>query len=165
MRHALALLCVLAIPGTAMADTGNTRTLSGTAAATAVAPLTLVHWTGTQLNFGRFAVGSAGTVTVNAASGAASATGGAAFVTGSAPAMDYFIATGDPNRLISITTGSGTVNSGIRSMTFTTTPMLAAGYLPSTGSGYFTVGGTLNVGANQAAGSYTGSYVVSVAYN
>jgi len=27
------------------------------------------------------------------------------------------------------------------------------------------VGGTLNVGANQAAGSYTGSFSVTVAYN
>ncbi|MBU6267173.1 MAG: DUF4402 domain-containing protein [Sphingomonadales bacterium] len=152
------------MPGTAVAASGSSGAIPGSAAATAVVPLTLQHWFG-ALDFGRFAVGSAGTVKVDAATGAGSVTGGAAFVTGSTTGMDYFLAYGDPNRLISITTGSGTVTSGARSMTFTTTPMLAAGYLPSVGSGYFTVGGTLSVAAGQGAGSYLGSYPVTVAYN
>jgi len=164
MRHALAFLVAFALPATAMAASGQSSRTSGSAAATAVVPLTLQHWFG-ALDFGKFAAGSAGTVKVDPVSGAGSVTGGTAFVTGSTTGMDYFLATGDPSRRISIVTGSGTVTSGANAMTFTTTPMLSSGYLPSGGSGYFTVGGTLNVGAGQAAGSYSGSYTVTVAYN
>lgn len=36
--------------------------------------------------------------------------------------------------------------------------------LSGTGTGNFTVGGTLTVGANQTAGTYNGSFSVSVEY-
>ncbi|MDE2404543.1 MAG: DUF4402 domain-containing protein [Sphingomonadales bacterium] len=148
-----------------MAASGNSRAATGSAAATAVAPLTLAHWAGFQLSFGRFAVNGAGTVTVNATTGAGATSGGATFVTGSTTATDRFIASGDPGRSIGIVTGGGVVTAGTSSMSFTTTPMLASGLLPPNGSGYFTVGGTLAVSAGQPGGNYTGSYVVSVAYN
>lgn len=164
MRHALVFLVALAFPAAAMAASGESSSGTGSAAATAVVPLTLQHWFG-ALDFGKFAVGSAGTVAVNSLSGAGSVTGGAAFVTGSTTGADYFVVSGDPSRRISIVTGSGTVTSSTHSMTFTTAPMLTSGYLPAAGSGYFTVGGTLNVGAGQAPGSYSGSYSVTVAYN
>ena len=165
MRQPLALIAAFAaFPGAAYAGSGNVSTKSGSAAAQPIAPLTLVHTAGQVLNFGRFTVGTAGTVVVNQTSGAGSTTGGVAFATGSATAMDFFVASGDPNRLLGIVTGSGTVTSGTRTMTFTTTPMLNAGFLPSTGSGYFTVGGTLNVAASQAPGTYNGSYSVTVTY-
>jgi len=165
MRRLLAITAItLAFPGVAQAASGNSKAATGTAAAQPVTPLTLVHWAGNQLSFGKFAAGSAGTVTVSNTTGAGSVTGGVAFVTGSSTTMDYFIATGDPGRQIGIVTGGGTVTSGANSMTFTTLPMLASGFLPFTGSGYFTVGGTLNVNANQARGTYNGSFAVTVAY-
>lgn len=37
--------------------------------------------------------------------------------------------------------------------------------LDASGDGSFTVGATLNVGANQPAGTYTGSYEITVSYN
>lgn len=152
------------IPAPASADSGNNEVRTGTATAQAVRPLILTHASGYVISFGKFAVGSSGTVTVSAL-GAGTASGGVTFALGSSTSADRFIAQGDPNRLISITTSSGTVTAGSNSMSFTTTPSLPAGYIPLTGSGYFTVGGTLSVGAGQGAGSYSGSYAVTVAYN
>lgn len=163
-KFVLAAALVAFTSGTAFAASGNTSTATGTAAAQPIAPLTLVHWAGNQLRFGRFSTNGSGTVTVNGVSGAASTGGGTAFVSGSTTSMDFFIASGEPGRLLGIVTGSGTVSAGAATMSFTTTPMLPAGFLPATGSGYFTVGGTLSVNAGQAPGSYTGSYAVTVTY-
>jgi hypothetical protein len=165
MRLSAALIAGVALlPGSALAGTGSTKTVAGSAAAQAITPLTLVHWAGNQLRFGRIATSGSGTVTIDGVTGTATTAGGAAFVTGSTTSMDFFIASGDPNRLLGIVTGSGTVSAGVATMSFTTTPMLPAGYLPATGSGYFTVGGTLSVNAGQAPGTYTGSYSVTVTY-
>lgn len=165
MRKLVALIAVVACtPMECFAASGNVETINGTARAQAVTPLILVHTTGTSIRFGRFTVGSAGTVVVPN-TGAASVTGGVTFSVGSVTGLDRFVAFGDPNRLISITTSSGTVTSGGNSMSFTTVPMLPAGYIPAGGNGFFTVGGTLSVSAGQAPGSYTGSYVVTVTYS
>ncbi|MDF8334618.1 DUF4402 domain-containing protein [Novosphingobium cyanobacteriorum] len=159
-----AMALVLLTAGQAQAGSGDRSTRSGSATARVVAPLVLVHNNGFVLRFGRFTAASAGTVTVPN-TGAATTSGGVTFVTGSTTATDRFTAFGDPNRLIGITTGAGAVSAGSNAMTFTTVPMLPAGYIPFTGSGYFTVGGTLNVNAGQTPGSYTGSYTVNVTYN
>ena len=163
-RTFLLALLLSAIPGTAMAASGNASSATGRTSAQVVAPLTLAHNAGTQLSFGKFTVSAAGTVTVSATTGTGSATGGVAFATGSATSMDFLTATGDPNRLIGIVTGSGTITAGASSMSFTTRPNLNAGFLPAGGSGFFTVGGTLTVNANQPGGIYTGSYAVTVTY-
>lgn len=163
-RFAAVIAGLSLLPVPVLAASGNSKAASGTAAAQAITPLTLVHWAGRQLRFGRIATSGSGTVTVDAVSGAASTGGGAVFVNGSTTSMDYFIASGDPGRLLGIVTGSGTVSAGAATMSFTTTPMLPAGFLPVTGSGFFTVGGTLSVNAGQAPGNYTGSYSVTVAY-
>jgi len=165
MRLSAALIAGVALlPGSAIAGTGSTKTVTGSAAAQAITPLTLVHWARRELDFGRFATNGSGSVTVNAVTGAGSVAGGVSYVSGSTPNMDYFIASGDPGRLLGIVTGSGTISAGAATMSFTTTPMLAAGFLPLTGSGYFTVGGILTVNAGQAPGQYTGSYSVTVTY-
>lgn len=152
------------VPGTALASSANSFTRTGTVTAQAVQPVVLTHWAGYTLRFGRFTVGTAGTVTV-APSGSGSTGGGAAFVAGSTTSADRLIVSGESNRQVSITTGPGTVTAGANAMTFTTTPSVASGYIPWTGSGYFTVGGTLSVSAGQAPGTYTGSFPVTVAYN
>ena len=57
------------------------------------------------------------------------------------------------------------MTSGLNTMSFTTTPSAATGILTAvTGTGAFTVGGTLTVPSAQATGSYTGSYVATVLY-
>ncbi|MCY1669504.1 DUF4402 domain-containing protein [Novosphingobium sp. SL115] len=151
--------------GTAQAQSGNNEVRTGTVNAQVIRPLVLSHWNGYTLRFGRFTVGStAGTVTISS-SGSASTGGGVTFVLGSSTAADRMIVTGDANRMITITTGTGTVSNGAASMTFSTTPSLPAGYIPVFGSGYFTVGGTLVVASGQAPGTYSGTYPVTVAYN
>jgi hypothetical protein len=165
MQKHIALAAALTLlPATAFAGTGNSTTKKGNSTAQAIAPLTLVHNAGFSLNFGRFTVGSSGTVSVPN-TGGASTSGGVTFIGASTTALDRFTAFGDSNRLIAITTGNGTVTAGANVMSFTTTPMLPAGYIPAGGSGYFTVGGTLSVNAGQAPGSYAGSYTVNVNYN
>lgn len=157
------LAALLATPATA--DSGSNETRNGSANAQVVRPLVLSHWAGFALRFGRFNVGNtSGTVSVSS-SGSGSAAGGVAFVSGSSTSSDRMIVQGDPNRLVSITTGAGSVSNGSNAMTFTTSPALPAGYIPIAGTGFFTVGGTLNVAAGQMPGSYSGSYPVTVTYN
>jgi len=164
-RYVIACAAAVSLAAPALADSGNNETRTGTANARVVRPLVLSHWSGYALQFGRFTVGSTpGTVTVTT-SGSASVTGGVAFVTGSTTSPDRMIAQGEPNRLISITTGPGSVSNGSTSMTFSTVPLLPAGYIPLAGAGYFTVGGTLSVPSGQGPGNYSGSYPVTVSYN
>lgn len=165
MRALLALIAVVAcMPAECLAASGNASARNGTATAQAVTPLVLAHTAGRSISFGRFTVGSAGTVIVPVA-GAASTTGGVTFVAGSTTSQDRFAATGDRNRAISITSSSGILRSGTNSMAFTTFPMAPTSTIAGNGSRTITVGGTLSVTGGQAPGVYTGSYVVSVTYN
>jgi len=157
-------------PGVALAA-GPSATTVGAVTVTIVTPISLQHWAGYVLNFGKFTAGTGGTVTITAPptgnNGTATTTGGVAFVSGSTTSDDAFLVTGQPNTTINISTTGGTVTSGANSMSFTTTPMLASGQIVAAGNSataFFTVGGTLTVSGTQAAGSYTGSYNCTVAY-
>ena len=156
----------VAVP--AAAAPGDTDTAQGVANAEIVAPITLTHDTGAALNFGTVASGDAGTVIVTTA-GALDGASTADTLNGSTYSADAFTVSGDAGRSFSITTTGGTVADGGNSMSFTTTPSANSGTLSSpasgNGSASFTVGGTLSVGASQAAGSYTGSYDATVTYN
>jgi hypothetical protein len=155
-------------PGLAWAAppvTGSTTAnATGSATATVLSPIVVTHNAGAALAFGSFTAGSGGTVIVSPA-GARSATGGAALVLGSPGGADAFVVEGDPNRGFAVVTGAGTVSFGGASMAFTTLPSLTTGTLSAAGAGAFTVGGTLSVPATAAAGSYAGSYSVTVNYN
>ena len=142
----------------------STASATGSATATVLSPIVVMHTPGAALAFGTFTVGSGGTVTVSPA-GARSATGGAALVLGSTGRADAFLVEGDPNRGFAVVTAAGTVTFGSASMAFTTLPSLTTGTLSAAGAGAFTVGGTLSVPATAAAGSYAGSYSVTVNYN
>lgn len=48
---------------------------------------------------------------------------------------------------------------------FTSSPDVTAGVIASNGTQTLSVGATLNVGADQAAGEYAGEFTVTVAYN
>lgn len=153
----------VAVP--AAAAPGDTATTQGTANAEVVAPIAITHDTNAALDFGTITAGGGGTVVVTAA-GVGSDTGDVTLLTGSTNSADSFSVTGDANRSFSITTGGGTVSDGSgNDMNFTTSPSASSDTLSGTGTSSFTVGGTLTVGANQAAGSYTGSYDATVTYN
>lgn len=149
----------------AVAAPGNTDDATGAATAEIVAPITITHDTGAVLNFGTFTAGTAaGTVTVDQ-SGAGTSTGDAVLLSTSTESADAFTVTGDANRGFDIVAAGGTVTkTGGASMTFTTDAPLT-GTIGGTGTVGFSVGGTLSVSANQAAGSYSGSYLVTATYN
>ncbi len=155
----------IAVP--AAAAPGDTDTTQGAATAEIVAPISITHDAGAALSFGTVASGDAGTVVVTQA-GALDAASTATTLNGSTYSADSFTVSGDAGRSFSITTTGGNVTSGGDSMAFTTDAP-ASGTLSSPASGpgtaSFSVGGTLSVLANQAAGDYTGSYDATVTYN
>ena len=163
MKKIILAAAAVAFATPAMAAPGDTATDSGTATAEIVAPITITH-DGGALDFGIVIPGTAvGTVVVTQG-GAGSVTGDAMFVSGSSNTADSFTVTGDANRAYSIVTTGGSVASGTNTMSFTTDAP-ASSTLSATGSDSFSVGGTLSVGANQAAGVYTGTYSATVTYN
>ncbi len=122
----------------------------------------------TDMNFAHVvASGSAGTVALSLA-GSRSATGGATLGSSIGTAAAAFTVSGDPSSLYSISLpASATITSGGNTMTvngFASAPS-GTGTIGVGGTQTLTVGATLQVGANQAQGTYTGTFDVTVAYN
>ncbi len=121
-----------------------------------------------NLNFGTMVpTGTDGTVTVTPAGVRTSVN---VDLFGGTPAAASFDVTGDPGANYSITLpSSATLTSGGDTMTVGPAPPFTddAGATPTLvgGSDTFNVGATLNVGANQAAGTYSGTFDVTVNYN
>ena len=152
--------------GAASAATG-----SGTAAATVVAPVSIVN--DAPIAFGTFTP-AAGTI-VTSPDGNRSASGGAATLSSAVPASagqltvsgaaqaTYAISasggvltgTGDPMTLSNITLAAATA---------TGTP-IASGTIGAGGTHVIRTGGQLAVAPNQRPGAYSGSYTVTVEYN
>lgn len=149
--------------------------LSGTA--TATVPVSVVFWQTlvvvqqTRLNFGAIEVLSGGSVIrIVPQTGIRTAVSGAGninLVNSPTPAAGSFLVTGQPNAAVTVTlpttatiTGSNggtmTVNNFTKFPTTTT--------LDATGSLTLKVGADLSVGANQTAGTYTGTYTITVNY-
>lgn len=118
-----------------------------------------------QLDLGVVASsGTAGTVNLPASSGARACTGGVMCV-GTASLRGRFTVSGATSGyVVAITVpATTTLNSGANNMVLTLTPSITS--FTSVGAPEeFYVGGSLAVGANQAAGTYTGSYNVSADY-
>jgi hypothetical protein len=123
-----------------------------------------------SLSFGSFVAGAGGTVTVSAASDR-SATGAVILVPSRSGQSAQFTVEGDPGATYSIDlpadstvvlTGPG---ADMALTSFTSEPSGAGGQLGLTGSQVLSVGATLQVGDNQAEGSYSGSFDVIVNYN
>ncbi len=121
-----------------------------------------------DMDFGTMSpTGTAGTVTVTPAGVRTSVN---VDLFGGTPAAASFDVTGDPGANYSITLpSSATLTSGGDTMTVGPVPPFTddAGVTPTLvgGSDTFNVGATLNVGANQAAGTYSGTFSVTVNYN
>lgn len=146
------------------------ETATATATARIVTPISITKTV--DMNFGNVAVQSAtaGTV-VMTPSGVRSTTGGTTLPTtaGTVAAASFTVA-GESGYTYAITlpTSALTISSGANTMTvgtFTSSPS-ATGTLTG-GSQTLTVGATLNVGAAQAAGTYTSGtpFNVTVNYN
>jgi hypothetical protein len=143
-------------------------TASSPATARIVTPIAITN--DVPLHFGNVeASANIGTVVMSPSeSNARTRTGGATLpaIAGS-PTAAKFTVTGEDALTYAITLpASTTLSSGGNNMTvntFTSTPS-ATGLLTE-GTQVVYVGATLNVGASQAAGSYSGTFNVTVAYN
>ena len=151
-----------AFAAAAMVSTGaNAATVSATAEVDILAPVTLAQTAG--LDFGVVAAGAAaGTVTLTPVSDVRTCSVGLACV--GAAQRGAFSVVGAATYNVVITVDASTTLTGAGApmslnLTPSTAGVLATG-LPQT----FHVGGTLTVGAAQAAGTYTGNYNVSADY-
>jgi hypothetical protein len=122
--------------------------------------------TNAQLVFGRFVPGSSpGSVTVPASGGARSSSGVTLLSGTSNPASFTLTDSSAKNHPVTVTFSSAGLTGSGSPMTltnFTTSP--ANPVLSSAGTLTFQVGATLNVGANQARGNYSGNLAVTVNY-
>ena len=167
-----ATAALLVLPSAAFAQAGPSSSATADASATVVAPLQVAC---DKMQFGQLAPLATATYVVMPAQGQPlqdpfnivvpgtrdTATPGNCHVTGEAN-LSYHVTFGD----------SATLSHGSDSMTldmFTISQEVDGQpydrLLSSTGSNGFGVGATLHVGANQPAGLYTGTYLVSVQYN
>jgi spore coat protein U-like protein len=163
----LALLA-LAIGVAAQATAAST---TAPATATVIAPINVTS-TG-SLAFGKIAAGATpGSVTISTGG---TRTSSVATASGTASKVTFDI-TGEASTTYAIDTSATTnLTSGANSMAlalvtdFTGAGAVSGaqstGTLDGTGKQTLHVGGTLTVGANQAAGAYTGTVAVTVAYN
>lgn len=160
-----------ALPGpAARAATGNGATVSGTAQANVLQRLSMTN-TG-PMAFGQIVQPSAaGTVTLSPA-GTLTSAGGAAgneliAQTGGGPQAGVFTITSAPNTLFTV---YGPISFSLRNGAATMPVTLLTGALqqvsatPTTVVYRLRVGGTLSLAANQAVGTYTGTYTLQTVY-
>ena len=157
----VALISTIGMASVANAAASDTAT----AEAEILEALTLTS-DGSSLDFGQIAVNGAGTVVVDPVSGAVTTctanlvcAGTSSFahfdVTGSADAVVYVTV---PSSALTITEVGGDTMTVSNFTSDTPTATLSGG------SSYFDIGGQLNVSATQVAGTYTGTFSVSVEY-
>ena len=143
----------------------STATATANATARIITPISISKTA--DLNFGDVvASGSLGTVVLSTA-GARSTTGGASLGNGAAVTAAAFTVNGQASATYAITLpASATVTSAGNTMTvnaFNSNPS-GTGTLTG-GTQNLLVGATLNVGASQATGTYSGTFDVTVTYN
>ena len=164
----LALAALLA-PLSAQAQSAQA---SGFSQANVVTPGAIVPLT--ALRFGQMLrPATAGTISINN-SGAVTSTGGVTAAiaitqlgTGRGPGS--FELTGSPNRQCDVTLPAPfTISNGVQTMTVNAFNANVNGggkiKLDATGHAELFIGATLSVAANQAVGAYTGSYIITVAF-
>jgi Domain of unknown function (DUF4402) len=160
-----------------LATSGAAQAASGSAASRGQIrqPIALVNTR--DLNFGSVVRGvTAGTVTINARTGARTRTGGATVI-GTGFTSAAFNGTGSATRVVtmSIGTATATLNNGSGgTMTVNTFRISSNGSaqqtlprnytMPVSGTRVFSIGGRLNVAANQADGDYVGSFALTMDY-
>lgn len=124
--------------------------------------------TTTNLVFGKVAAGSGGSVVISPA-GVRTSTGGVTVlssVSGSAAAFNLQGLASTAYIITLPTNTAVTLTSGANSMTvtdFTVSPGLT-GTFSAGGTQSITVGATMNIGANQPQGDYSGNFSITVDY-
>lgn len=139
----------------------DTASTTGNASATVITPITVAE--SVAMSYGTFAASPtiAGTLVLGT-NGSVTATN-VDYVSGAVPGE--FNVTGTASATYAVSAISDiTLTSGTDTMTISSVNT-SGGTLTAGGIDTVLVGGTLNVGAGQAAGSYTGTYAVTVTYN
>jgi len=157
------MIFTLLVAFTGDAFSQNSATATANASAVIVTPLQISN-TAAML-FGQVAAGTAAGTVVLETTGNRSVTGGTKLGTGTGQAASFNV-TGESGYTynitlpssVNLTFGSNTMAVG----SFTSNPS-GSGTLTG-GSSTLKVGATLSVGASQAAGTYTGTFDVTVAY-
>jgi hypothetical protein len=165
----------LALMALAIGSAGSAMAATATATSTSVVITPIAIAKNVDLSFGSIAGGAtAGTVTLKP-DGTRVAGGGATLAGGTSTAAQFNV-TGQTGLTYSISLAgtSATLTNGANTMAFTTisdvtasaitTGNVSAGTLASGAQTIF-VGGSLTVGANQLAGTYSGTVSVAVDYN
>lgn len=156
-------IALLGAAAVAMISTGaNAATVSATAEVDILAPVTLAQTAG--LDFGVVAAGAAaGTVTIPNNSDGRTCSLGIACV--GASNRGAFSVVGANTYTVLITVDAATTLTGPGAPMALALIAPTVPFLVATGSAQtFHVGGTLNIGAAQGAGTYTGQYNVSADY-
>lgn len=156
----IAALCVW-LPTTAQAATADAQ-----AQVTIVTPLSIVKTD--DLRFGSIIPGPvAGTVNINAATGARTSSGPLVLV-GNDYGRAHFIGLADRFRIVIVNVGAPPVLTRVGGgATMNVTSLQRESWLyfvPANNFVDVNIGGTLAVGANQAPGLYTGSFTVTMNY-
>ena len=167
-RKILSVLVTTALVGfSGYAMNASASDGSGNASATIVAPITVTESVGGGMNFGSVSPDElAATTVVLTSAGAVSSGDGAGLVLTSGAQAGSFDVTGAAVAYdITVPVGAITLTiCGGDTMSVDTFTASKASGLSANGDS-FTVGATLHVGINQAAGApYTGTYTVSVVY-
>jgi len=154
------MVALLGANSYAASDTAN-------ATATVMTPISIAK--DNDLDFGAFSASTGGTVSI-AEDGSRSATGAVVLSASDTGNNAQFTVSGQASATYAITLpgdGTVTITDGSNTMdvdTFTSNPS-GTGTLSGGGSQTLNVGATLTVGSGQAAGSYTGTFDVTVEYN
>jgi hypothetical protein len=161
LRHLLAIV-VLSAPAAAVA-----ATRSATGQASVLSSLSVIK--NSDLNFGTLVVSGTGTAVIDPTSGGLTTTG-SVIQSGTAEHPALFTGTGSKNSVVHVRIPTTPVTvkrvGGTETMTVSnwTTDAPTNLKVPPSSTFTFKVGGTLNVGAAQAAGTYVGSFNVTVQY-
>lgn len=172
----LALVSAFALGSIGFGVNSYAAGASTTSTATVITPIAITK--AVDLEFGSFARGAGGTVTVST-SGARTASGTILSGVTNAPSAAKFDVTGDGVSTYSITwSGDTALTTGAggagETMALARISDLTAGNATSgevtsgtltAGAQSIYLGGTLTVGATQVAGAYTGSVTATVEYN
>ena len=171
MRNSLRFVVVGAALAAASFATSASAAASATATATAEILQSLTLTADSALNFGQIAANTGGTVTVNADS-TVSQTGTLVWTGTRVPAG--FTVTGTKGASVVVTLPStastlflGGNTASLDRMTldsFTKNPVSGMQLSVTTGQAQFDVGGRLTVASAQTAGTYSGTFAVSVEY-
>lgn len=165
LRKAPAMLVLLLSGGAAAAPVPATVQSSGRA--TVLKSLSLLKQD--DLDFGQVIAAGAGTVVINPTSGALTTTG-TVIPVGTAAHRATFTATGSRNSVVNIRLPKNPVTltrvGGTQTMTVSNWTLDGATNrkVPLGNAFDFNVGGTLNVAAGQADGTYIGTFSVTVQY-